>query len=134
VVTANQNNALDLEFNLSNPAFIVAHVPPATGQVVWAVNFNGLFRHRPIHDITRLILRQIYGSFNSISSDNSSISITRVFPTEPPLTPETSISSLQTLTILADKLNGTLFYDVDLHTHSTIMNFANMGAELNGKF
>jgi len=29
VVTANQNNALDLEFDLSHPAFIVAHVPPS---------------------------------------------------------------------------------------------------------
>jgi uncharacterized protein DUF4382 len=134
VVTANQNNALDLEFDLSHPAFIVAHVPPPGGQVLWAVNFNGPFRHHPIRDITRLVLRHIYGSFNSVSSDNSSISITRIFPTEPPVTPETSVSSSQNLTILADKTNGTLFYDMDLHTHSTIMNFANMAGELSGKF
>jgi len=134
VVTANQNNALDLEFDLSHPAFIVAHVPPASGQIMWAVNFNGPFRHRPIRDITRLVLRQIYGSFNSISADNSSISITRIFPTEPPQNPETFVASSQDLTILADKTNGTLFYDVDLHTHSTITSFNNMGGELNGKF
>jgi hypothetical protein len=134
VVTANQNNALDLEFDLSHPAFIVAHVPPASGQIMWAVNFNGPFRHRPIRDITRLVLRQIYGSFNSISADNSSISITRIFPTEPPQNPETFVASSQDLTILADKTNGTLFYDVDLHTHSTITSFSNMGGELNGKF
>ena len=134
VVTANQNNALDLEFDLSHPAFIVAHVPPASGQVMWAVNFNGPFRHRPIHDITRLVLRQIYGSFNSVSSDNSSISITRVFPAEPPKTPETSVSSSQNLTILVDKTNGTLFHDMDLHTHSTITSFANLAGELTGKF
>src|ERR1700719_1778794 len=134
VVTANQNNALDLEFDLSHPAFIVAHVPPASGQIMWAVNFNGPFRHRPIRDITHLVLRQIYGSFNSISADNSSISITRIFPTEPPQNPETFVASSQDLTILADKTNGTLFYDVDLHTHSTITSFNNMGGELNGKF
>ncbi len=134
VVTANQNNALDLEFDLSHPAFIVAHVPPASGQIIWAVNFNGPFRHRPIRDITRLVLRQIYGSFDSISVDNSSISITRIFPTEPPQNPETFVASSQDLTILADKTNGTLFYDVDLHTHSTITSFNNMGGELNGKF
>ena len=134
VVTANQNNALDLEFDLSHPAFIVAHVPPASGQIMWAVNFNGPFRHRPIRDITSLVLRQIYGSFNSISADNSSISITRIFPTEPPQNPETFVSSSQDLTILADKTNGTLFYDLDLHTHSTITSFNNMGGELNGKF
>jgi hypothetical protein len=101
---------------------------------MWAVNFNGPFRHRPIRDITRLVLRQIYGSFNSISADNSSISITRIFPTEPPQNPETFVASSQDLTILADKTNGTLFYDVDLHTHSTITSFNNMGGELNGKF
>jgi Domain of unknown function (DUF4382) len=134
VVTANQNNALDLEFDLSHPAFIVAHVPPASGQIMWAVNFKGPFRHRPIRDITRLVLRQIYGSFNSISADNSSISITRIFPTEPPQNPEAFVSSSQDLTILGDKTNGTLFYDMDLHTHSTITSFNNMGSELNGKF
>jgi hypothetical protein len=134
VVTANQNNALDLEFDLKHPAFIVAHVPPASGQVMWAVNFNGPFRHHPIRDITRLVLRHIYGNFNSISSDNTSISITRIFPTEPPVNPETSVSSGQDLTILADKTNGTIFYDVDLHTHSTITSFANLGSELSGKF
>ena len=134
VVTANQNNALDLEFDLKHPAFIVAHVPPGTGQVMWAVNFNGPFRHHPIRDITRLVLRHIYGSFTSISSDNSSITITRIFPTEPPVTPETSVSSGQNLTILADKTNGTIFYDMDLHTHSTITSFANLGSGLSGKF
>lgn len=134
VVTANQNNALDLEFDLSHPAFIVAHVPPASGQVMWAVNFNGPFRHRPIRDITRLVLRHIYGSFQSESSDNTSITITRVFPTEPPVNPEQPIASSQNLTILADKTNGTLFYNLDAHTHSTIMDFSSVAASLNGKF
>jgi hypothetical protein len=134
VVTANQNNALDLEFDLSHPAFIVAHVPPASGQVMWAVNFNGPFRHRPIRDITRLVLRHIYGSFQSVSSDNTSITITRVFPTEPPVNPEQPITSSQNLTILADKTNGTIFYNLDAHTHSTIMDFSSVAASLTGKF
>ena len=29
IVTANENNTLDLEFDLSHPAFLVGHVPPA---------------------------------------------------------------------------------------------------------
>ena len=37
VVTANQSNALDLEFDLSHPAFLVGHVPPAGGTTIWAV-------------------------------------------------------------------------------------------------
>jgi len=30
-VTTSQNNALDLEFDLGHPAFIVGHVPPGAG-------------------------------------------------------------------------------------------------------
>jgi len=134
VVTANQNNALDLEFDLSHPAFIVAHVPPSGGgQTMWAVNFNGPFRHHPIQDITRLVLRQVYGNVASISTDNTSINVTKVFPVEPAANPETSIASAQNLTILADATNGTLFYDVDAKTQSTIMNFSSLGS-LKGKF
>jgi hypothetical protein len=134
VVTANQNNALDLEFDLSHPAFIVAHVPPSSGQVMWAVNFNGPFRHHPIRDITALVLRHLYGSVNSVSADNTSMSITRVFPVHPATSPEQSISSSQSLTILADAANGTLFYDVDAKTNSTIMNFSSVASSLKGKF
>jgi hypothetical protein len=134
VVTANQNNALDLEFDLSHPAFIVAHTPLGGGSTIWAVNFNGPFRHHPIRDITRLVLRHLYGSFNSVSSDNSSISITRVFPVVPPKNPETDVASSQILTILADKANGTLFYDMDAHTHSTITDFSSVAKGLTGKF
>jgi hypothetical protein len=134
VVTANQNNALDLEFDLSHPAFIVAHVPPSGGgQTMWAVNFNGPFRHHPIQDITRLVLRHVYGNVASVSTDNTSIMVTRVFPVEPAANPETSIASSQNLTILADATNGTLFYDVDAKTQSTIMNFSSLGS-LKGKF
>ena len=134
VVTANQNNALDLEFDLSHPAFIVAHVPPSSGQIMWAVNFHGPFRHHPIRDITRLILRHLYGSVTSVSSDNTSITIARVFPVKPVTTPEQSTASSQSLTILPDAANGTLFYDLDAKTHSTIMNFSSVASSLTGKF
>ncbi len=133
VVTASQNNALDLEFDLSHPAFIVAHVPPS-GQIIWGVNFNGPFRHHPIRDITALVLRHLYGSVTSVSPDNTSIKITRVFPVYPPKNPETSISLSQSLTILADSANGTLFYDLDAKTQSTIMNFSSLASSLPGKF
>jgi uncharacterized protein DUF4382 len=133
VVTANQNNALDLEFDLSHPAFIVAHVPPSGG-VMWAVNFSGPFRHHPIRDITALVLRHLYGSVTSVSTDNTSIAINRVFPVHPATSPEQSISSSQSLTILADSANGTLFYDLDAKTHSTIMNFSSVASSLKGKF
>lgn len=108
VVTANQNNALDLEFDLAHPAFIVAHVPVTTGVTMWAVNFNGPVRRHPLPDITRLVLRHLYGKAAAVASDNSSISINREFPVEPPTNPETAIAASQSLQILADSRNGTI--------------------------
>ena len=133
VVTTSQNNALDLEFDLSHPAFIVGHMPPGAASMQWAVNFTGPVRHRPIADITRLVLRHMYGSVTGIASDNSAITITRDFATLPAQTPETSVASAQSLTILADATNGTLFYDVDAKTSTTIMNFSTESS-LTGKF
>jgi hypothetical protein len=134
VVTASSSNALDLEFDLAHPAFIVSHVPVGGGgTTIWGVNFNGPVRHHPIADITRLILRHAYGSVTSVATDNSSITITREFPTEPPVSPETAVSGSQSLQILADSTNGTIFYDVDAKTTTTIHNFSAEAATLVGK-
>ncbi len=134
VVTAGQNNALDLEFNLDHPAFIVGHTPPAAaGATLWAVNFKGPVRHRPIRDIRRLVLRHTYGNVTAVASDNSSITITKEFPTLPVVSPETAVSTSQTLQILADSTNGTLFYDVDAKTKTTVKDFSTVAASLVGK-
>jgi len=135
VVTANQSNALDIEFDLAHPAFIIGHVPLASGgNTLWAVNFNGPVRQHRLEDITRLVLRQMYGSVSSVSSDNTSITITKLFPVEPPTNPETSIASAQSLSILADATNGTLFYDVDAKTSTSIKDFSSLASTLTGKF
>jgi hypothetical protein len=126
VVTAGQSNALDLEFDLAHPAFLVAHVPATTGTTIWAVNFNGPVRHHRLADLAHLLLRHIYGSNVTVSSDNTSISMMKDYPVEPPTSPETEITSSQSLTILADAKNGTLFYDVDAKTVTTIMNFSSV--------
>jgi hypothetical protein len=133
VVTANQSNALDLEFDLSHPAFLVAHVP-TSGSTIWAVNFNGPVRHHPIWDITRLILRHIYGNVTSVSQDNTSITVTRDFPVEPVAATEAAVPTAQSLNILADSTNGTLYYDVDAKTVATIMNFSSIASTIDGKF
>jgi hypothetical protein len=133
-VTAGQSGGIDFEFNLSHPAFIVAHAPLGGGLTLWAVNFKPALRHHPIFDIARLVLRQLYGSFVSVSSDNSSITVNRVFPEEPPVNPEQAIPTSRNLTILADKANGTLFYDMDAHTHSRITDFSSVASDLTGKF
>jgi hypothetical protein len=136
-VSSGQNsNALDLEFDLGHPAFIVAHVPPAgNGNTLWAVNFNGPVRHHRIADITRLVLRHMYGTVTAVASDNSSITITRDFPTLPVVTPETDVASSQSLQILADAANGTLFYDVDAKAAPvTLTSFSSIASSVNGKF
>ena len=136
-VTANQNSQIDFDFDLSNPAFIVAHPPVGGGMTLWAVDFTPALRHHPIFDVTRLVLRDLYGSFvsaNSVNNVDTSITITRVFPVEPPVNPEQEMSSSQNLNILADANNGTLFYDMDAGTRSTITNFNGVASGLTGKF
>ena len=133
VEAANQNNALDLEFDLGHPAFLVGHVPPGAGATLWAVNFNGPVRHHPLHDLTWLVLRHMYGDVTAIASDNSSITITKEFPTEPVVTPETAVAGAQSLQILADATNGTIFYDVDAKTRTVIKDFSSE-ASINGKY
>jgi hypothetical protein len=133
VVTANQSNALDLEFDLAHPAFIVAHAPVTTGTTLWAVDFNGPLRHHPIADLTRLVLRHTYGSVTAVSSDNTSITIHREFPVEPPTNPETAVASSQGVPILADSTDGTIFYDLDANTHTVIHDFSAEASSMVGK-
>jgi hypothetical protein len=124
VVTAGQNNALDLEFDLGHPAFLIGHVPPGAGATLWAVNFNGPVRHHPLRDLSRLVLRHLYADVTSVAADNASITVTKEFPTEPAANPETAIATTQSLQILADSTNGTIFYDMDAKTRTVITDFS----------
>ena len=118
------NPALDLEFDLSHPAFILGHQPPGTGTTMWAVNFQAPVQRHPVADITRLVLRHTYGNVARVASDGSSISITKDLPALPIATDETAVATSQQLTILADASNGTLFYDVDAGSSATIRSFS----------
>jgi hypothetical protein len=133
VVSADRSNALDLEFDLAHPAFIVGHVPPALGTTLWAVNFNGPVRHHPLHELARLVLRHTYGTVTAIAADNSAITIAKEFPAEPVVNPETAVAGGQSLQILADSVDGTLFYDVDAKTRTLIKDFSAQDS-LSGKF
>jgi hypothetical protein len=135
VVTASQSNALDLEFDLNHPAFIVAHNPPsALGTTLYAVNFSGPVRHRPIADLAHLVLRHTYGTVTAVSSDNVSLTITKDLPTLPAVNPETAVATSQSLQILADATNGTLFYDMDAKTAVTVKSFASEAGSLVGRY
>jgi hypothetical protein len=132
-VTANSSNALDLEFDLSHPAFIIAHQPPGAGGLLWAVNFRGPVRHHPIADITRLVLRQHYGTVTGVTS--GSITINKDYPTYPIVNPETAVETSEALTINVDSTNGTLYYDVDNQSGPTkVMSFSDLTGLTNGAF
>ena len=131
-VSSSTSNALDLEFDLAHPAFIIGHTPPsAGGATLWAVNFNGPVRRLTVPDITRLVLRHTYGTVSGVSS--GSLNITKDFPVFPVTTPETAIAGSQTLTIDADSANGTIVYDLDAGTRTVVDNFGSEMA-LNGKY
>jgi hypothetical protein len=124
--TSTPNPALDLEFDLANPAFLIGHLPPGANSTQWAVNFDGPVRRRTIADITRLVLRHMYGTVTGVASDGSSITINKDFPVLPAMGNETAIESSQSLTILADATNGTLFYNVDAKTTQTVKTFSGL--------
>jgi hypothetical protein len=135
VVSASQSDALDLEFDLANPAFIVGHTPPAaSGATLWAVNFNGPVRHHPVHDITRLVLRHSYGTVQSVAQDNLSFAMSKDFAALPVTNPETAVASEQSLTINVDPVNGTIFYDVDGKTRAVVTDFSAQAATLSSKY
>jgi Domain of unknown function (DUF4382) len=134
VVTASGSNALDLEFDLSHPAFIVAHNPPGATATQWAVNFVGPVRRHPISDIAHLVLREMYGDVTAVASDGSSMTVTKEMPVLPVADPETPVSTGQSLTIDADATNGTIFYNVDAGTSETITSFSSVASTLSGEY
>jgi hypothetical protein len=135
MVTANQATALNLDFDLSHPAFIVAHVPPVNmGTTIWAVNFNGPVRHRRIFDIRRLILRQHYGTVTGVTNNNNTLTLHKDYPVYPPTNPETAVETSKELSLNVDGTNGTLFYDVDAKTRSTLKDFGSIASTITGKF
>lgn len=134
VVSASGSNALDLEFDLSHPAFIVAHDPPGASATQWAVNFIGPLRRRPILDITSLVLREQYGDVTAVAADGSSLTITKELPTLPVVDPEVPVATGESLQILADSANGTIFYDVDAKTSTTVTSFSSLASSLIGRY
>jgi hypothetical protein len=131
-VSTTTSNALDLEFDLAHPAFIVGHTPPAAaGTTLWAVNFDGPVRRLAVPDLTRLVLRHTYGTVTGVSS--AALTLTKDFAVMPATNPETAIASAQTLTIDADSANGTIVYDLDAGSRTVVDNFGGESA-LDGKY
>ena len=131
-VSANSNNALDLEFDLRNPALIVEHYPVGASAPTWVVNFNGPVRHHPFVALAAIELRHHYGQVATVSQDNTSITINPAFPVHPLTSPETAIvDTNNTIAVDADSINGTLFYDLDNgNVPTTIMSFSSIATVL----
>ena len=130
---ATSTAGIDLEFDLGDPAFIVGHVPLGGGSTLWAINFSGPIRHKPLRDLTRLVLRHGYGTVVSVSSDSTTLTLTRDLPTLPIVSPETFTATTRSVAVTADSSNGTLFYDLDAKTHSAVTNFSSVVATLTSK-
>ncbi len=134
-VSAGINNALDLEFDLRHPAFIIGHTPPAAaGTTIWAVDFHAALHRHLVRDLTRLVLRHTYGLVKSVDSGNAFMTIIKDYPVRPVTNPETAIAGKETLPIYADATNGTIFYDVDAKSAVVIKNFSSEASNLVGKF
>jgi len=101
---------------------------------IWSVDFRWPIRRHRIDDITHLVLRQMYGNVTAVASNNMSITITKDLPLVPIANPETPVATALSLQILADSMNGTIYYDVDAKTSTTIMDFSTLAATLNGKY
>jgi hypothetical protein len=130
VVTAGQSAAVDVEFDLSHPVFIVDH-PTASG-TKWVVSFNGPARHRPVRDARWLLLRHLYGSVTEV--DAAGVTFDRAHPVIPATNPETAVTTNGKLRVLADAANGTLYYDLDARTETTLTDFSSLAPALDGKW
>jgi hypothetical protein len=117
---------VQLDFHLSQPSFLVGQKPSDANATLWAVDFQGPVTQDAIDNISSLVLRQFYGTLVSVSSDGRALTVTRDYPTEPAVNPETAVSTSQTLSILADTGNGTLFDDLDDGVHMTVTNYASL--------
>lgn len=132
--TAQAAAPLALDFSLSQPAFVQSQTPVTNDPTLWAVDFQGPVTAQAVPDVTSLILRQMYGTLGTVSADGKSITVTRDYPTQPVVTPETAVPTPQQLTILADSGNGTEFYDVDAGSSMTASNFAALAGLTPGRF
>ena len=134
-VTATQSTPVELDFDLSHPAFVISHAE-AGGLTIYTISFNGgpVKRH-PVRSVTELVLRHFYGTAASVSSDNTSFVLNRETPTLPVVSPETAVATGDTATILADAANGTLYYDLDASpaTSTVIKDFSTIASALSGR-
>jgi hypothetical protein len=133
-VRAGESTPLDIEFDLAHPVFIVQHDPPA-GAPVWVVSFSGPLRHRPVPDLTQLVLRHLYGNVAGVAPGGAAMTVTRVLPAVPAQDPQVAVPTSQLVRILPDAVNGTIYYGLDPVVAPTVLrSFSPVAATLPGKY
>lgn len=95
-VVAGQPNAVQVDFDLGHPLFVVAH--NIAGTTIYTLNFQ--VRHKPHHALNLVYLRHLRGQVSSVASDSKSF----VIHTE----------HGKDKTLLVDAVNKSLFYDLDV--------------------
>jgi hypothetical protein len=65
------------------------------------------------------VLRHHYGTVTAVSTDNTALTLDKDYPVYPPTNPESEITSSEALSVLADRNNGTLYFDLDFTPERT---------------
>lgn len=126
--------ALDINVPLARPSLILPHAPTDNNPTLWAVMFAGAINTHAVADISSLVLREVYGTVGTVSTDGLSLVVQTDDPTEPVVAPESARPSGQSLSILVDTANGTMVYDLDSNTEVTVSNFAAAAALTAGRY
>jgi len=130
VVQAGQPANLDVEFQLSHPAFIVDHPVGLDGNIQWTVNFTGTVRHNPVAAAAQMVLRHAYGTVTQAGA--AGLTVTRDFAG----LSGTPVPTPQVLQIIPDAVNGTRFHDLDATppTGVSLKDFSSVAAALQGRY
>jgi hypothetical protein len=130
-VTTGQTVPLELDFDLSHPAFLVDHRAPGDPAPLWAVNFNGPVRQDPT-PADQLVLRHLYGAVTAL--DPGGLTVAKVFPAWAPAGPGGWKTSSQSLRILPDTAQGTVFLDLDTGAGGILQDFTSLAGTLSGRY
>ncbi len=131
-VSTTQATPVEIDFNLGHPAFVISTAVTG-GNTIYTVSFDGgtVSTHTDAK-ITDIVLHHSYGSVASVSADYTSLTLNRETPTLPIVSPETFVATGDTTTLLADAVNGTAYYDLDVAplVETTIKDFSSLASTL----
>lgn len=105
VVVADQPNAVQVDFDLGHPLFVVAH--NLGGTTVYTLNLQ--VRHKPHVALNRIYLRHLRGQVNSVAADSKSFAL--------------RTNRGKDKTLLVDAANQSLFYDLDAAPMTSVTSF-----------